>query len=225
MQKRAAALAVSCPACQSQPGEDCRFAPFDFIHHERRAAVETTLAAGCRCVASYCSRAEFRDHEGDSPGCMACADLDPQEACLALALLLSKPEGMRTEMTNGERMACEWVVDEDALCDEESRFRVERADADPSYMPAESCSQHLADTIANLLDGDPITATVTVHWDKCEMSGDDCQRCEAERKARHSEAAHNAEAALRDCIAGALEDAAGFDAIAAYAGCEEEADR
>jgi hypothetical protein len=36
MQKRAAALAIPCPACSAKPGEDCRFAPFDFIHHERR---------------------------------------------------------------------------------------------------------------------------------------------------------------------------------------------
>ena len=65
-----------------------------------------------------------------------------------------------------DRPTCEWVVDEDALCDEESRFRVERADADPSYEPAESCPAHLADTIANLLEGLPVAATVTVHWDE-----------------------------------------------------------
>jgi hypothetical protein len=38
MQKRAAALAIPCPACSALAGEDCRFAPFDFIHHERRTA-------------------------------------------------------------------------------------------------------------------------------------------------------------------------------------------
>jgi hypothetical protein len=52
MQKRAMALAVTCPACSAVPGEDCRFAPFDFIHHERRtlAVPDPEAATGLRIL-------------------------------------------------------------------------------------------------------------------------------------------------------------------------------
>ena len=51
----------------------------------RRAAERQRRPAGvaCTCEPGWCSRGEFRDHQGDSSGCMACADLDPDQPCLA----------------------------------------------------------------------------------------------------------------------------------------------
>ena len=55
---------------------------------------------------------------------------------------------------------------EDAQCPEQSRFRIERSDHDPSYMPGEACEIHVADTMAALLDGDDkCQLVVTMHWD------------------------------------------------------------
>ena len=42
-------------------------------------------AQACVCTAGRCSRNDFRDHQGDSPGCMVCADLDPDLPCYAIA--------------------------------------------------------------------------------------------------------------------------------------------
>jgi hypothetical protein len=61
---------------------------------------------------------------------------------------------------------CEWMISDEDVCGQPSRFLVERDD--PSYPPWESCEAHLADTIANLLEGKDIKATVTVHWDEEE---------------------------------------------------------
>jgi hypothetical protein len=51
----------------------------------RARLAELTQAAvvSCVCAPGRCSRGEFRDHQGDSPGCMACADLDPEQPCYA----------------------------------------------------------------------------------------------------------------------------------------------
>jgi hypothetical protein len=56
-------------------------------------------------------------------------------------------------------------------CTRESRFRVERADEDPTYLPGEACAEHLGDTIAVLLEGQDIAAVVTVHWDEVPVPG------------------------------------------------------
>jgi hypothetical protein len=40
-------------------------------------------AANCTCTPGMCSRGDFCDHQGDSPGCMSCADLDPDQPCYA----------------------------------------------------------------------------------------------------------------------------------------------
>ena len=40
-------------------------------------------AASCTCTPGMCSRGDFRDHQGESPGCMSCADLDPDQPCYA----------------------------------------------------------------------------------------------------------------------------------------------
>jgi hypothetical protein len=53
-----------------EPGETC-------------SAARRRETAGCECTPSRCTRSEFRDHQGDSPGCMACADLDPDQPCYA----------------------------------------------------------------------------------------------------------------------------------------------
>lgn len=39
----------------------------------------------CTCQRGQCTRSEFADHQGPgvSPGCMACADLDPGQPCLS----------------------------------------------------------------------------------------------------------------------------------------------
>ena len=49
-------------------------------------AADTTPApeaASCTCTPGMCSRGDFRDHQGESPGCMSCADLDPGQPCYA----------------------------------------------------------------------------------------------------------------------------------------------
>ena len=49
-------------------------------------AADTTPApeaASCTCTPGMCSRGDFRDHQGESPGCMSCADLDPDQPCYA----------------------------------------------------------------------------------------------------------------------------------------------
>ena len=40
-------------------------------------------AASCTCTPGMCLRGDFRDHQGESPGCMSCADLDPDQPCYA----------------------------------------------------------------------------------------------------------------------------------------------
>jgi hypothetical protein len=53
-----------------EPGETC-------------SAARRRETAGCKCTPARCTRGEFRDHQGASPGCMACADLDPDQPCYA----------------------------------------------------------------------------------------------------------------------------------------------
>jgi hypothetical protein len=50
---------------------------------ETGTAAYTETARACVCQPGLCSRGEFRDHQGDSPGCMVCADLDPEQPCYA----------------------------------------------------------------------------------------------------------------------------------------------
>jgi hypothetical protein len=47
-----------------------------------REAWEETVRA-CACPPGACARGEFRDHAGESEGCMVCADLDPDQSCYA----------------------------------------------------------------------------------------------------------------------------------------------
>ena len=62
---------------------------------------------------------------------------------------------------------CDWVTrdDEDdaAVCGQPSRFRITRPGI--GYIPSESCEGHLAAQVATLLEGEEITASVTVYWD------------------------------------------------------------
>jgi hypothetical protein len=53
---------------------------------ERQGWDETARA--CACPPGQCTRGEFTDHQGDgvSPGCMVCADLDPDQPCYAAVL-------------------------------------------------------------------------------------------------------------------------------------------
>ena len=63
---------------------------------------------------------------------------------------------------------CDFTDPEDPWsgpCPDKSRFRVVRADGDSSFGPTEACPRHLPDAIADILEGLPIAATVTVHWD------------------------------------------------------------
>lgn len=62
---------------------------------------------------------------------------------------------------------CDWLIrdeeDDAAVCGQPSRFRIERPG--DGYIPSESCEEHLAAQVATLLEGEDITASVTVHWD------------------------------------------------------------
>jgi hypothetical protein len=49
---------------------------------QNREAWEETARA-CVCPPGLCTRSEFRDHAGESEGCMVCADLDPEQPCYA----------------------------------------------------------------------------------------------------------------------------------------------
>jgi len=51
------------------------------LRREREAWEETRRA--CVCPPGLCTRGEFRDHAGESEGCMVCADLDPDQPCYA----------------------------------------------------------------------------------------------------------------------------------------------
>jgi hypothetical protein len=61
------------------------------LRRDREAWEEAARA--CVCPPGPCSRGEFRDHAGESEGCMACADLDPEQPCYAaVARRLRAPE-------------------------------------------------------------------------------------------------------------------------------------
>jgi hypothetical protein len=66
------------------PGSPSRTALKDELGHLRRSreAWEETARA-CVCPPGLCTRGEFRDHAGESEGCMVCADLDPDQPCYA----------------------------------------------------------------------------------------------------------------------------------------------
>ncbi len=51
------------------------------LRRSREAWEETARA--CACPPGACTRGEFRDHAGQSEGCMVCADLDPDQPCYA----------------------------------------------------------------------------------------------------------------------------------------------
>jgi hypothetical protein len=51
------------------------------LRRSREAWEETARA--CVCPPGACARGEFRDHAGESEGCMVCADLDPDQPCYA----------------------------------------------------------------------------------------------------------------------------------------------
>lgn len=64
------------------------------------------------------------------------------------------------------------VVDEEDSypCGAPSRYQVARSDGDESFGinggSDESCEEHLAETVAGMVDGDTaITAIVTIRWD------------------------------------------------------------
>jgi hypothetical protein len=55
-----------------------------------REAWEETARA-CVCPPGVCTRGEFRDHAGESEGCMVCADLDPDQPCYAAVVRALRP--------------------------------------------------------------------------------------------------------------------------------------
>jgi hypothetical protein len=65
-------------------GSPARAALKDELGRLRRSreAWEKTARA-CACPPGLCTRGEFRDHAGESEGCMVCADLDPEQPCYA----------------------------------------------------------------------------------------------------------------------------------------------
>lgn len=80
-----------------------------------------------------------------------------------------------------DRLLAPLIIQPDAACEAEdrdrwdevypcgalSRFVVERDDHNPSYSPAESCENHLAETVAGMADGDDkVRLIVTIRWDK-----------------------------------------------------------
>jgi len=71
---------------------------------------------------------------------------------------------------------CDWVTcdapDDAEICGQPSRFCIER----PGYIPSESCEEHLAAQVATLLEGEDITASVTVHPGQGGMPAP-CPRC------------------------------------------------
>jgi hypothetical protein len=54
------------------------------LKRQRKAWDKTARA--CTCPPGLCSRRDFRDHAGESEGCMVCADLDPDQPCYAAVL-------------------------------------------------------------------------------------------------------------------------------------------
>jgi hypothetical protein len=65
------------------------------------------------------------------------------------------------------------IVDEDDSypCGAPSRYQVARSDGDESYGinggSDEACDEHLAETVAGMVDGDAgVAAIVTIRWDK-----------------------------------------------------------
>jgi hypothetical protein len=66
------------------PGSSPAAAQQDELGRSRRSreAWEETARA-CVCPPGACARGEFRDHAGESEGCMVCADLDPGQPCYA----------------------------------------------------------------------------------------------------------------------------------------------
>jgi hypothetical protein len=64
------------------PGSLRRPARKDELVRMRRSHEEWEEAArACVCPPGPCTRDEFRDHAGESDGCMVCADLDPGQPC------------------------------------------------------------------------------------------------------------------------------------------------
>jgi hypothetical protein len=51
------------------------------LRRSRETWEETARA--CVCPPGACTRGEFRDHAGESEGCMVCADLDRDQPCYA----------------------------------------------------------------------------------------------------------------------------------------------
>lgn len=82
----------------ADPGRAELHGELDRLTAQRRAWDETTRA--CVCTAGLCSRSEFRDHQGDSPGCMVCADLDPDQPCYA-AVIATLEAGEKSAASDG----------------------------------------------------------------------------------------------------------------------------
>ena len=72
-------------ATEPDPAERARLRSEHTRLTAERQGWEKTARA-CVCAPGQCSRSEFRDHQGASPGCMVCADLDPDEPCYAAVL-------------------------------------------------------------------------------------------------------------------------------------------
>jgi hypothetical protein len=53
------------------------------LRHDRETWEEAVQACTCPGPASQCTRRDFRDHAGQPEGCMACAELDPDQPCIA----------------------------------------------------------------------------------------------------------------------------------------------
>lgn len=77
-------------------------------------------------------------------------------------------------LTVRDDATCETPIDDEEEgarpCGKPSRFVVERSDGDQSYMPGESCEEHLAGTVSGMVDGDEhVRAVVSIRWDRPEV--------------------------------------------------------
>ena len=74
-------------------------------------------------------------------------------------------------MDTDEIPGCDWPAGTDDICQSDSRFVVERAVRDPGEPPAaESCKEHLADTVMLLSAGRPVSLEVAVRWSADEKA-------------------------------------------------------
>lgn len=107
---------------------------------------------------------------------VTCAECGALIAAIAVAPGLSGPQFADPGIMCSAVTGSDDEADEDyppGPCAAISRFVVARTDGDPSYGvnggSDEACEEHLAETVAEMIEGDPsVGAVVTVRWDRPE---------------------------------------------------------